>query len=67
MSEKIVSVEGSGKKEVVVLEGGWKLIERELKVRKGNGSWWQVEMSGRKFIMKEVDSHVELVRKGGDL
>jgi len=56
--------------EDVVVErksGGWKVIERELKVRKGNGSWWQVEMGGRKFIMKEVDSHVELVKKGGDL
>jgi len=53
--------------DVVVEKKGWKVIERELKVRKGNGSWWQVEMSGRKFIMKEVESHVELVKKGGDL
>ena len=63
VKKNVVDVED----DVVVEKKGWKVIERELKVRKGNGSWWQVEMSGRKFIMKEVESHVELVKKGGDL
>lgn len=33
--------------------GEWRVSKVEMKVRE-NGSWFQVEIKGRKFIMKEV-------------
>jgi len=38
-----------------VVERKWVEVERKMLVRKGRDKgWWEVKMSGKKWIMKEV-------------
>lgn len=38
---------------------GWIKKTVELEVRKGTGTWWQLQIGGKKFIMMEVKEFKE--------